>query len=57
MYEYTNLAGSYPLAINLGVSPPGSHSVTIIVEDDEGFMAEEIVPYFIQSGATPTGRN
>ena len=55
VYEYTNPAGSYPIAINLGVSPPGDHYLKIVSEDDEGFTAEDTVPYFIQSGSTPTG--
>ena len=48
-------AGSYPVAINLGVSPPGSHSLGISIEDDEGFQATAIVPYFIEEGSNPTG--
>ena len=51
----SNPAGSYPLAINLGVSPPGSHSLRIIIEDDEGLTAEDTVSYFIERGSAPTG--
>ena len=55
VFVMSNLAGSYPLAINLGVSPPGSHSLRIIIEDDEGFTAEDTVSYFIERGSAPTG--
>ena len=64
MYEHTwcavdvfvmsNPAGSYPLAINLGVSSPGNHSLRIIIEDDEG-CSEDNASYFIEGGSDPTG--
>ena len=47
--------GSYPIAINLGVSPPGNHELTITVKDDDGFMARDTVPYFLGSDSVPTG--
>ena len=46
---------SYPIAITLGVSPPGSHSLRIIIEDDKIFTAEDTVSYFIERGPAPTG--
>ena len=49
------MAGSYPVAINRDVSPLGSHTLTIFVEDDEGFQAEETVPYFLEEDSKPTG--
>ena len=53
---FTNpTTGSYPVVINLGVSPPGNHSLEISIEDDEGFQAAAIVPYFIEEGSNPTG--
>jgi hypothetical protein len=45
---------SYPVAINRDVSPLGSHTLTIFVEDDEGFQAEETVPYFLEEDSKPT---
>ena len=53
--NFNSNTGSYPVAINLGVSPPGSHSLGISIEDDEGFQAAAIVPYFIEEGSNPTG--
>ena len=55
MSNFKSNTGSYPVAINLGVSPPGSHSLGISIEDDEGFQATAIVPYFIEEGSNPTG--
>jgi hypothetical protein len=42
------------VAINRDVSPLGNHSLTISVEDDEGFQAETTVPYFLQEDSKPT---
>ena len=52
---YVNLTGSYPVDINRDVSPLGNHSLTISVEDDEGFTAEAMVSYFLQEDIKPTG--
>ena len=38
------------------MSPPGRHSLRIIIEDDEGFTAEDTVSYFIEIGSVPTGQ-
>ena len=48
-------SGSYPVAINRDVSPLGNHSLTIYVEDDEGFLAETTVAYFLEEDLKPTG--
>ena len=43
------------MAINRDVSPLGSHTLTIFVEDEEGFQAEATVPYLLEEDAKPTG--
>ena len=42
-------AGDYPIEINLSVSPKGNYSLTIFIEDDEGFEAASTVHYSINN--------
>ena len=37
------------------MSPLGNHSLTISVEDGEGFQAESTVDYFLEDDTKPTG--
>ena len=55
LFLFSYYLGSYPIAINLGVSPPGNHEVTITVKDDEGLAARDTVSYFLGSDSIPTG--
>ena len=43
------------MTINRDVSPLGNHSLTISVEDDEGFQTETTVHYFLEDDTKPTG--
>ena len=43
------------MTINRDVSPLGNHSLTISVEDDEGFQTETTVDYFLEDDTKPTG--
>ena len=43
------------MTINRDVSPLGNHSLTISVEDDEGFQTETTVHYFLEEDTKPTG--
>ena len=53
--QYFPLLGSLPVHINRDVSPLGNHTLTISVEDDEGFQTEAKVSYFLQEDIKPTG--
>lgn len=37
------------------MSPLGNHTLTIFVEDDEGFQAEATIPYLLREDSKPTG--
>ena len=43
------------MTINRDVSPLGNHSLTISVEDDEGFQTEATAHYFLEEDIKPTG--
>ena len=43
------------MTINRDVSPLGNHSLTISVEDDEGFQTETTVHYILEDDTKPTG--
>ena len=55
LFQYLSLLGSLPVHINRDVSPLGNHTLTISVEDDEGFQTEATVSYFLQKDIKPTG--
>ena len=55
LFQCLPFLGSLPVHINRDVSPLGNHTLTISVEDDEGFQTQATASYFLQEDIKPTG--